>query len=538
MFKFRSSSRESDLKLAESAGDHFNDGRVDISEPRSLAEIESGESTPDSDHHLSKCDRKRKERHESSNGQEKKVIRSDECQENTNPEDDTKDEKKEQQTQPALLLSPIEAQVVMTRTMPTSFEPELQRQLERSAPWSNARKVKKSHRYHHKLRSKVEEDVSSSDSSSESLDEIEGENELKKSNTPTIQILEPLPLLDLSTLHHQIESNEPISFMASINSDDPVMLSPRNSVLKESDPSIAPSPPLHHIDPPAVTQIHPNTKLNNLTKVVNGLKKQLKNLEEEHEKIYGYKPSQADRLNNRAMRKVLQQIGKLKGEIKTIQDDPNNYVTLLTVSPVKTLKQTVQDIEADTYRSLDSMNQSQLQEEKSKMQKHLLMLEKRHGRPTTKEDKDIVRNLYERYRYLKRVTKGNVKEAMDLVPILEHETLEINESEAVAALSIVEFKRKNVVEEDFTDFNSMELPALENRRRQEKDEQRKIKHKLKQFESDFQSSTGRPPQKDEKYSSPEMESAYLRYKRTRSTLRLLDVLIAKKLSFALEASED
>lgn len=77
---------------------------------------------------------------------------------------------------------------------------------------------------------------------------------------------------------------------------------------------------------------------------------------------------------------------------------------------------------------------------------------------------------------------------------------------------------------DFDDYRS----ELESRQSLAKDEKRRLRSVLRKFEADFQSATGRPPLKDEKYSSAEMENIYQKYKRCRATVRLLDVLITKR----------
>lgn len=64
--------------------------------------------------------------------------------------------------------------------------------------------------------------------------------------------------------------------------------------------------------------------------------------------------------------------------------------------------------------------------------------------------------------------------------------------------------------------------------RMAKEEKRRLRVLLRKFETDFQAATGRPPQKEEKYSNVETEAAYQKYKRCRATIRLLDVLIAKQ----------
>lgn len=52
---------------------------------------------------------------------------------------------------------------------------------------------------------------------------------------------------------------------------------------------------------------------------------------------------------------------------------------------------------------LKSMNSMEMQEEKTALQKALLYYESLHGRPTTREDRERARPLYDRYRQVKRI---------------------------------------------------------------------------------------------------------------------------------------
>ena len=52
---------------------------------------------------------------------------------------------------------------------------------------------------------------------------------------------------------------------------------------------------------------------------------------------------------------------------------------------------------------LINMNTVEMQEEKTALQKALLYYESIHGRPTTREDRDLARPLYDRYRQVKRI---------------------------------------------------------------------------------------------------------------------------------------
>lgn len=99
---------------------------------------------------------------------------------------------------------------------------------------------------------------------------------------------------------------------------------------------------------------------------------------------------------------------------------------------VKEIEKTLSDKRRTSNRpeDLEQMTALELQDEKCVMQRQLLVLEKRHGRPSSKAEKDIVRPLYERYRAIKRCSVKIVcvrENSIDLAPIMEHEPLELCE---------------------------------------------------------------------------------------------------------------
>lgn len=71
-------------------------------------------------------------------------------------------------------------------------------------------------------------------------------------------------------------------------------------------------------------------------------------------------------------------------------------------------------------------------------------------------------------------------------------------------------------------------PELESKHKLASDEKRRLRTILRKFEVEFQNSTGRAPQKEDKYSSSEVEVLYQKYKHFRANTKLLEVLIAKK----------
>lgn len=56
---------------------------------------------------------------------------------------------------------------------------------------------------------------------------------------------------------------------------------------------------------------------------------------------------------------------------------------------------------------MDKMTVEQLLQEKTAVQRGLLYLEGMFGRPTSKEERDLARDLYDRYRQIKRMLNRN-----------------------------------------------------------------------------------------------------------------------------------
>jgi hypothetical protein len=94
------------------------------------------------------------------------------------------------------------------------------------------------------------------------------------------------------------------------------------------------------------------------------------------------------------------------------QNDGNAYITSFGGPSHGSFEETANEVErrlkerrrnAGRPESVDEMSPEQHAAEKLAMQKALLMLEKVCGRATSKQDREIVRPLYDRYRQLKRI---------------------------------------------------------------------------------------------------------------------------------------
>ena len=80
--------------------------------------------------------------------------------------------------------------------------------------------------------------------------------------------------------------------------------------------------------------------------------------------------------------------------------------------------------------AVEELNAQEILDEKLAVQRALLFVESIHGRPASLRQKDLLRPLYDRYRILKRMVARSrlsrtKEESSELVPILEHETLEL-----------------------------------------------------------------------------------------------------------------
>lgn len=201
------------------------------------------------------------------------------------------------------------------------------------------------------------------------------------------------------------------------------MLSPRNSLLLPrrfySEEEIQPN-----------TATSSDIGLKNLAKHINGLKKKIKKYEDEFEENFGYRPSHSDKMSNRDIKRLCTELNKLRKEHKLLKEDPigallanSNNRSNTAGSPINnnnsheksratSMEEMVKEAEKKLsekrlkYNRPDNMEElsyEQLLDEKTAVQKALLHIENTFGRPVSKEDRTVVRPLYDRYRTLKRL---------------------------------------------------------------------------------------------------------------------------------------
>lgn len=355
-----------------------------------------------------------------------------------------------------------------------------------------------------------------------------------------------------------------------------------------------------------------------LHKQISSLKRKIKKFEEEFERRCGYKPSHHDKMKDGDMKRYITELNKYRKEMKilkegvadrlsskafplsllrcqestsdctpTAQDPTTNssveddiiepYVCTLehqaTLAKVQEKLNETRLQGAVRETDITKMSLYQLQEEKTCLQKALLYYESIHGRPNTRQTRELARPLYDRYRQVKRNVsraQSRAKECTnELAPIIEHVQMDFTlaspqhrcsltpDNTSAQQLILCQEKLANVVtaqpsdssdceqddnnnsEEDNEDNNkaeeessttlsnlhSLPLHELKERRKEAKDQKKKLRRSLRQFEERYEKEHGQKLAKEDR---GVMDAVYKDYKHAKAKLRLLEALISKK----------
>ncbi|CAK6971707.1 protein FAM13B isoform X3 [Scomber scombrus] len=206
-----------------------------------------------------------------------------------------------------------------------------------------------------------------------------------------------------------------------------------------------------------------------LTKKLQHLKKKIKQFEEQFEKERNYKPSHGDKAANPKVLKWMTDLTKIRRQIKDAKHRAETELgpqtrprsNTLPKSFGSTLDQAAHEATGDVNRGqrptreetleliqrrvkgkrqedcwpddIKKMTKEQLSCEKTVLQKNLLHYEGLHGRPVTREERLVVKPLYDRYRLVKQmltrvsitpvtVSPSSKRRSQTLQPIIEGET--------------------------------------------------------------------------------------------------------------------
>lgn len=207
-------------------------------------------------------------------------------------------------------------------------------------------------------------------------------------------------------------------------------------------------------------------------------------------------------------------------------------------------------IEEERSSILEEMTANQLVQEKAAVQRALLYLESHFGRPNTREERDVARNLYDRYRIIKRLVNRSASLTSgvpELQTIMEHEALAIVVS-AMLPQSQSDTEQNSLVTDspsdtstslmssaDSTDnstsindnVHTLSLDELNRCLDIARDEKRQLRRTIKEFEEVFEERNGRKMLKSDRMI---IEQTYAQYKQKKAKLRLLDALVRKHLA--------
>ncbi|XP_006169943.1 protein FAM13B isoform X4 [Tupaia chinensis] len=249
-------------------------------------------------------------------------------------------------------------------------------------------------------------------------------------------------------------------------------------------------------------------------------------------------------------------------ESRVIQKEkkPSKEATLELI--LKRLKE--KRVERCLPEDIKKMTKDHLVEEKTSLQKSLLYYESQHGRPVSREERHIVKPLYDRYRLVKQMlTRASItpilgspstkRRGQMLQPIIEGETAhffeEIKEEEedgvnlsselndilktAVQVQSSLENSESDIEENQeklaldlrLSSTRAASMPELLEQLWKARAEKKKLRKTLREFEEAFYQQNGRNAQKEDRV--PVLEE-YREYKKIKAKLRLLEVLISKQ----------
>ncbi|XP_040455459.1 protein FAM13A isoform X3 [Falco naumanni] len=349
-----------------------------------------------------------------------------------------------------------------------------------------------------------------------------------------------------------------------------------------------------------------------LTRRIQGLKKKIRRFEDKFEEERKYRPSHSDKAANPEVLKWTNDLAKFRKQLKESKlkiseedlgpvvrqrsntlpksfgsqlekdDDKKQELSDNSAKPaveatLDSIQKKLQEKRTETNRPEDikDMTRDQIAAEKVALQKALLYYESIHGRPVTKNERQVMKPLYDRYRLVKQIlsrantipiigSPSSKRRSPLLQPIIEGETAsffkEIKEEEegseedsnVKADLTITMKTDFNVrsfldqLEDDADGFVSpvddkmpsrsnqdmglsnlheASIPELLEQLQEVREEKKRIRKKLRDFEDNFFRQNGRNVQKEDR--TP-MAEEYNEYKQIKAKLRLLEVLISKR----------
>uniref|UniRef100_A0A1A8ME60 Family with sequence similarity 13, member A n=1 Tax=Nothobranchius pienaari TaxID=704102 RepID=A0A1A8ME60_9TELE len=316
-----------------------------------------------------------------------------------------------------------------------------------------------------------------------------------------------------------------------------------------------------------------------LTKRIHVLKKKIQRFEEKFEDERKYRPSHSDKAGNPEVLRWVNELAGLRKELKDrklikSEEDlppltrqrsntlPKSFGSQLDKKPPQekapkppvesTLESTLKKLqekreEVNRPEDIKEMTREQIGAEKVALQKALLHYEGIHGRPVTKGEREVMKPLYDRYRLVKQILCRATT-----IPVIEEEDgseddgdtktqfnvsvrpelgvfsfMDPMDEEVDGFISPVDelSPSKTTADMGLSNLHSASMEELVEQLQETKEEKKRIRKSLKEFEDQFFRQNGRTVQKEDR--SP-LADEYHEYKHVKAKLRLLEVLISKR----------
>ncbi|XP_041079157.1 protein FAM13A-like isoform X3 [Polyodon spathula] len=316
-----------------------------------------------------------------------------------------------------------------------------------------------------------------------------------------------------------------------------------------------------------------------ISKKIQSLKKKIRKFEEKFEEERKYRPSHSDKAANPELLKWMNELAKLRKQLKEMKVKlseeglppqtrqrsytlPKSFGSQLEKQEAaeKAAKPTLEDTleavqkklqekraEVNRPEDIKDMTREQISTEKGALQKALLYYESIHGRPVTKSERQVMKPLYDRYRLVKQILCR-----ASTIPVIEEEedgsedenqpktdfTVTLKPDFSVrnfldqldeagdGFISPVDDKSpsKNTTDMRLSNLHSATMPELVEQLQDAREDKKRLRKKLREFENTFFRQNARNVQKEER--TP-MADEYSEYKHVKAKLRLLEVLISK-----------
>ncbi|KAM6093083.1 protein FAM13C isoform 3-T3 [Theristicus caerulescens] len=390
--------------------------------------------------------------------------------------------------------------------------------------------------------------------------------------------------------HHSLGTSR---LLYHITDGDNPLLSPRCSIFSQSqrfnlDTESAPSPPSAQpfMMPRSSSRCNceeckePQT-VAQLTKHLQSLKRKIRKYEEKFEQEKKYLPSHGDKTSNPEVLKWMNDLAKGRKQLKELKlrmSEEQNCTSrapqrndhcestgtskeagtqeATSMEPAPSVEETMDSVlrrlkekrqHFNLPETIKDMTKKQMALEKISLQKCLLYFESIHGQPVTKQDKSLMKPLYDRYRIIKKllatpslITTIQEEEDSDedhsqsshelssgpisCLPVDEHLCYSQEESEPAYVSPLDEKKVFRQTALSMSNLHEATMPVLLEHLRETRADKKRLRKALREFEEQFYKQTGRSPQKEDRVP---MAEEYSEYKHTKAKIRLLEVLISK-----------